>query len=44
MKAVLTSGNISVTFQATINIYAYNHNHCLAVLCKFLGHFGHFGN
>ena len=46
MKAVLpslntasVSVNISVTFQATLNLYAYNHNHCLAALCKFLGDF-----
>ena len=38
MKAVLTSldrhglsANISVTFQATLNLYAYFINHCLAV-------------
>ena len=49
MKAVLTSlntasvsANISVTFQATLNLYAYNHNHCLAALCKFLSDFGAF--
>ena len=45
MKAVLrslTDGfsvNISVTFQATLNLSAYLINHCLAVLCKFLGDF-----
>ena len=46
MKAVLpslntasVSINISVTFQATLNLYDYNHNHCLAALCKFLGDF-----
>ena len=40
MKAVLTSlNNISLTFQATLNLYAYNHNQCLAVLSKFLGDF-----
>ena len=43
MKAVLTSNgisaNISVTFQATLNLSAYLTNHCLAVLCKFLGDF-----
>ena len=41
VNAVLTSlnfsANISRTFQPTLNLYAYNHNHCLAVLCKFLG-------
>ena len=30
---------ISVTFQATLNLYAYNFSHCLAVLCKLLGEF-----
>ena len=45
MKAVLTSlntavsANISVTFQATLNLSAYLINHCLAVLCNFLGDF-----
>ena len=44
MKAALTSlntafANISVTFQATLNLPAYFFNHCLAVLCKFLGDF-----
>ena len=48
MKAVLTSlntaflpisVNISVTFQAKLNLYAHFINHCLAVLCKFLGDF-----
>ena len=45
MKAVFEvaqhdlSANTSVTFQATLNPYAYNRNHCLAVLCKFLGDF-----
>ena len=46
MKAVLpslntasVSINISVTFQATLNLYDYNHNHWLAALCKFLGDF-----
>ena len=33
------SANISVTFQATPNAYAYIINHCLAVLRKFLGDF-----
>ena len=33
------SANISVTFQATLNLSAYLINHCLAVLCKFLGNF-----
>ena len=44
MKAVLTSlnlsANISVTFQATLNLSAHLINHCLAVLCKFLGILG----
>ena len=31
--------NISVTFQATPNPYAYYIVHYLAVLCKFLGDF-----
>ena len=46
MKAALTSlnmaflpGNISVTFQAKLNLSAYFINHCSAVLCKFLGDF-----
>ena len=47
VKAALTSLNtaflliqcISVTFQAALNLYAYSINHCLAVLCKFLGDF-----
>ena len=34
MEAVLRSLN---TFQATLNLSAYLINHCLAVLCKFLG-------
>ena len=44
-KAVLKSlntalsANISVAFQGTLNLYAYNRNNCLAVLCKFLGDF-----
>ena len=43
MKAVLRSlNNISITFQATLNLSAYLINHCLAVLCKFLGDFGAF--
>ena len=49
MNAVLTSLNtaflpiyISVTFQATLNLSAHFINHCLAVLCKFLGDFGAF--
>ena len=47
MKAVLRLLNaaflpISVTFQATLNLSAYLINHCLAVLCKFLGDFGAF--
>ena len=33
------SANISITFQATLNLYAYFINHCLAVFCKFLGDF-----
>ena len=33
------SANISVKFQATLNLYAYFINHCLAVFCKFLGDF-----
>ena len=43
MKAVLTSlntaflANISVTVQATLSLSAYFIDHCLAVLCKFLG-------
>ena len=42
VKAVSTSfntANISVTFQATLDLSAYFVNHCLAVLCKFLGDF-----
>ena len=43
VKAVLRSLNTavlpSVTFQATLNLSAYLINHCLAVLCKFLGDF-----
>ena len=31
--------DILVTFQATPNPYAHFINHCLAVLCKFLGDF-----
>ena len=31
------SANISLTFQATLNLYVYDNNHCFAVLCKFLG-------
>ena len=31
--------HILVTFQATLNLSAYFINHCLAVLCKFLGEF-----
>ena len=49
MKAVLTSlikhglsANISVTFQATLNLSAHFINHCLAVLCKCLGDLGAF--
>ena len=48
MKAVLTSfthglsANISVTFQATQNLYAHAINHCLVVLCKILRGFGTF--
>ena len=30
-------------FQATLNLYAYFINHCLAVLCTFLVMFGNFG-
>ena len=40
MKAALTSlneANISVTFQATLNLSAYSINHCLVVLGKFFG-------
>ena len=33
------SANISVTFQATLNLYTYFSKHCLAVLRKFLGDF-----
>ena len=33
------SANISVTCQATLNLYAHFIDHCLAVLCKFLGDF-----
>ena len=47
MKAVLrslntafSSANISVTFQATLNLSAHLINHCLAVFCKFLGILG----
>ena len=47
VKAALTSlnsldglsPNISVTFQATLNLSAYFINHYVAVLCKFLGDF-----
>ena len=45
MRAVLkalnstVSGNILVTFQATLNLSAYFINHCLAVLCTFLDDF-----
>ena len=35
MKATLTSLNMA--FQATLNLYAYFINHCLAVFWKFLG-------
>ena len=49
MKAVFTSlntrglsANILVKFQATLNLSAYFINHCLVVLCKFLGDFGAF--
>ena len=35
---VKASANISLTFP-TLNLYAYNYNPCLAVLCKFLGDF-----
>ena len=49
MKAALTSlkqhglsSNISVTFQATLNLHAYFINHYMAVLCKFLGDFWEF--
>ena len=49
MKTALTSlntdglsANFSVTFQATVKLSAYFINHCLAVLCKFLGDFGAF--
>ena len=31
------SANISLTFQAALNFYTYNHDHCLAFLCKVLG-------
>ena len=36
------SANISVTLQATLNLYAYFISHCLAVLCNFLGDFWEF--
>ena len=45
VKAVLTSLNtafLSISwsmFQATLNPSDYFFNHCLAVLCKFLGDF-----
>ena len=47
MKVVLTSLNTaflptSRSFQATLNLSAYFINHCLAVLCKFLGDFWSF--
>ena len=48
VKAVLTSLNTAllpiarVTFLATSAKYLYFINHCLAVLCKFLGDFGAF--
>ena len=36
------SANISLTFQATLTLCAYKHDHCLAVLCKFLCDFWSF--
>ena len=44
MKAGLF-GHVSSSAKrlATLIFDAYNHNHCLAVLCKCLGDFGHFG-
>ena len=40
VKAVYgLSANISVTLQATLNLYAHLNNLCLVVLCKF-GRFG----
>ena len=36
----LNTANISVMFQVTLNLSAYLINHCLAVLCKFLGNLG----
>ena len=49
MKAVLTSfthglsANISVTFQATQNLYAHAINHYLVFCDKFYVVLGHFG-
>ena len=48
MKAVSTSlntafsSNILAMFQATLNLFAFSINHCLAVLCKFSGGFWKF--
>ena len=43
VKAVLTSLNTAFLLisrsRATLNLCAYLINHCLAVLCKFLGDF-----
>ena len=44
MKAVLTSLNtvflpLSRSRFKTLNLFAYDHNHCLAVLCEFLEDF-----
>ena len=42
VKAVLTSlntANISVTFQATLNLYDYFINHCVANFWVIFGHF-----
>ena len=36
---VQVKSNISVMFQATLNLYAHFTNHCLAVLRNFLGDF-----
>ena len=44
MKAVLTllntafvANNISVMFEAMLSLSAYFTDHCLVILCKFLG-------
>ena len=45
VKAVLTSLNTAFLpisrsrFKQRVNLYAYFVNHCLVVLCKFLGDF-----